>query len=84
MFFRMNFALFFRFFDSWYIISTYWLRPRESSMFVDPRLSMFPLASPRETSTVSGPQNILFPSVSVNKYDICILFKAEFLMKEAR
>ena len=35
--------------------------------FVDPRLSMFPSASPRETSTVSGPQNILLPSVSVNK-----------------
>ena len=36
MFFRMNFALFFRFFDSWYIINTYWLRPRESSMFCGP------------------------------------------------
>ena len=28
---------------------------------------MFSSASPRETSTVLGPQNILFPSVSVNK-----------------
>ena len=35
--------------------------------FVDPQMSMFPSASPRETSTVSGPQNKLFPSVSVNK-----------------
>ena len=31
---------------------------------------MFPEAKPRETSTVEGPQNILFPSVSVNKYFI--------------
>ena len=31
---------------------------------------MFPEAKPRETSAVEGPQNILLPSVSVNKYFI--------------
>ena len=35
--------------------------------FVDPRPSMFPEAKPRETSAVEGPQNTLFPEVSVNK-----------------
>ena len=47
-------------FDTQYIIiNTYWLRPRETVCFVDQRLSMFPEAKPRETSTVEGPQNIL-------------------------
>ena len=40
-------------------IITYWLRPRETVCFMDPRPSMFPEAKPRETSTVEGPQNIL-------------------------
>jgi hypothetical protein len=40
---------------------------RETVCFVVPRLPMFLSGSPRETSTVSGPQNILFPFVPVNK-----------------
>ena len=35
-----------------------------------PRLSIFPEAKPRETSTIEGPQNILLSRVSVNKYSI--------------
>ena len=69
MYFRMKFVLFFRFFDSCYIIK-YLLTEtsgKHAVCFVDPRLSVLPSASPQETSTVSGPQNILFPSVSVNK-----------------
>ena len=31
---------------------------------------MFPEAKPRETSTVEGQQNILFPEDTVNKYFI--------------
>ena len=41
------------------VINTYLLRPRETVCFVDQRLSMFPEAKPRETSTVEGPQNML-------------------------
>ena len=75
MYFRMKFALFFRFFDSWYIIK-YLLTETSGKQYVlwtlDCRCSlgfalMFPEAKPRETSTVSVPQNILFPLVSVNK-----------------
>ena len=39
------------------IINTYLLRPRETVCFVDQRLSMFPEAKPRETSTVKSPQS---------------------------
>ena len=53
-----------------YSINTYWLRPRETVCFVDPRLSMFREAKTRETSTVEGQQNILFPEDTVNKYFI--------------
>ena len=47
-------------FDSWYIIK-YLMIETEGIRIVDCRS-----ASPRETSTVSGPQNILFPSVPIN------------------
>ena len=53
--FRMKFALFLRLFDSWYIIK-YLLTETSEKQYVC------------TLSTVSGPQNILFPSVSVNKF----------------
>ena len=56
MYFRMKFALFFHFFDSWYIIK-YFFTQTPGKQYV----------LPRETSTVSSPQNVLFRSVSVNK-----------------
>ena len=37
-------------------------------MFCGPETANVPEVKPRETSTVSGPQNILLPEVSVNKY----------------
>ena len=58
-YFRMKFALFFRFFDSWYIIK-YLLTETSEKQYVLWTLDC-------RCSTVSGPQNILFPSVSVYK-----------------
>ena len=46
MYFRMRFALFFRFFDSWYIIKYLLTEPGKIVCFVDSRLSMFPKAKP--------------------------------------
>ena len=75
MYFRVKFALYFRFFDSWYIIK-YLLIETSGKQYVLWTLDCrcFPSASPRETSTISGPQNILFPSVSVNKCLNCFTF----------
>ena len=42
---------------------------------------MFPEAKPRETSSISGPQNILFPSVSVNKCMLIVSTVLFFLSK---
>ena len=55
------------FFDSWYITKPLLILTYGNSMFCGPSKAMFPSALPRETLAVSGPQNILFPSVPVNK-----------------
>ena len=47
-------------FDTNYItIITYFLRPRETVCFVDPRPPLLPDAKPRATTAVEGPQNTL-------------------------
>ena len=76
----MKFDLSFRFFDSWYIIKylltetsgkqyVLWTSTVDVSPgFVSGNMdSLGKHGQSRETWTVSGPQNILFPSVSVNK-----------------
>ena len=62
------FLYFFVLFDTWYDNKAliYW-NLGKAVCFVVPRPLMFPSAPLRETSAVSGPQNILFPSVPVNK-----------------
>ena len=54
----------------WILINTYWLCRRETVCFVDPRLSTFREAKPRETSTVEVQQTYSF----LRTQSISILF----------